>query len=105
MAPLLLHAIVARYDKNLSSHTSVSGSYGPVPRSQTARKPGGPLRRAAAGVKAFIPSPLPPDPPIAIEGALRTLLSQADLATEPEEIWTDILAMVRQMEDLLEIFG
>jgi hypothetical protein len=39
--------------------------------------------RQPQGFRAFIPSPLPPDPPIAIEGALRTLLSQADLATEP----------------------
>ena len=33
-----------------------------------------------AGYRAFIPSPLPPDPPISLSGALQTLLSQADLA-------------------------
>ena len=30
------------------------------------------------GYRAFIPSPLPPDPPIALSGALQALLSQAD---------------------------
>ena len=32
------------------------------------------------GYKAFIPSPLPPDPPIRITGELQTLLSEAALA-------------------------
>src|SRR4030043_1041325 len=33
-----------------------------------------------AGVKAFIPTKLPPGPPLRIEGALQNLLSQADMA-------------------------
>jgi Fic family protein len=33
-----------------------------------------------AGYKAFIPAPLPPDPPIRLEGRLQDLLSQADRA-------------------------
>jgi len=32
------------------------------------------------GYRAYIPAPLPPDPPIRIEGELQSLLSQADLA-------------------------
>ena len=32
------------------------------------------------GYKAFIPSPLPPDPPIRITGELQTLLSETALA-------------------------
>src|SRR6478609_4761226 len=32
------------------------------------------------GYRAFIPSPLPPDPPIDLGGALQGLLSRADLA-------------------------
>ncbi len=31
-----------------------------------------------SGYRAFIPSPLPPDPPLLIDGPLQTLLSQAD---------------------------
>jgi len=34
----------------------------------------------ATGYKAFIPAPLPPDPPVHIDGALLSLLSQADQA-------------------------
>jgi Fic family protein len=34
--------------------------------------------KQVSGYKAFIPSPLPPDPPVKIEGDLRHLLSQAD---------------------------
>ena len=33
-----------------------------------------------AGYRAFIPSPLPPDPPIRIAGQLQALLSRADRA-------------------------
>ncbi len=34
----------------------------------------------SAGYRAFYPSPLPPDPSVKVEGALQTLLSQADRA-------------------------
>lgn len=33
-----------------------------------------------ARYRAFIPAPLPPDPPIRLTGALQRLLSEADLA-------------------------
>jgi Fic family protein len=33
-----------------------------------------------SGYRAFVPSPLPPDPPVAIDGDLLTLLSEADLS-------------------------
>lgn len=36
--------------------------------------------RQPTGYRAFLPAPLPPDPPIRLEGRLQTLLSQADLA-------------------------
>lgn len=36
--------------------------------------------RQAAGYQAFIPAPLPPDPPVRVEGELQPLLSQADRA-------------------------
>lgn len=36
--------------------------------------------RQPAGFSAFIPKPLPPEPPIRLEGELRVLLSQADRA-------------------------
>lgn len=36
--------------------------------------------RQATGYRAFIPAPLPPDPPIQLTGELRVLLSQADRA-------------------------
>ena len=36
--------------------------------------------RQPSGYRAFIPSPLPPDPPLAIESTLQTLLSAADYA-------------------------
>lgn len=36
--------------------------------------------RQPSGYRAFIPAPLPPDPPIALAGDLPTLLSQADRA-------------------------
>jgi Fic family protein len=40
----------------------------------------GRYRRQPQGYRAFIPAPLPPDPPIRIEGSLQALLSRADLA-------------------------
>ena len=40
----------------------------------------GTYRQQPQGFRAFIPSPLPPDPPIRIEGRLQALLSEADLA-------------------------
>jgi len=33
-----------------------------------------------AGYRAFLPAPLPPDPPVALGGTLRELLSDADYA-------------------------
>lgn len=36
--------------------------------------------RQPAGYSAFLPSPLPPDPPVRVEGRLQRLLSEADLA-------------------------
>jgi Fic family protein len=36
--------------------------------------------RQTTGYRAFFPAPLPPDPPIRLEGDLQALLSQADLA-------------------------
>lgn len=33
-----------------------------------------------AGYRAFVPAPLPPDPPVQLRGQLRKLLSQADRA-------------------------
>ena len=40
----------------------------------------GAYRRQPDGYRAFIPAPLPPDPPVRIEGSLQALLSRADLA-------------------------
>jgi Fic family protein len=40
----------------------------------------GTYRRLPQGYRAFIPAPLPPNPPIRIEGSLQALLSRADLA-------------------------
>ena len=40
----------------------------------------GSYQRQLRGYRAFIPAPLPPAPPVRIEGELRRLLSQADLA-------------------------
>ena len=37
-------------------------------------------QRQTTGYRAFIPAPLPPEPPIKVEGRLQTLLSQADRA-------------------------
>jgi Fic family protein len=36
--------------------------------------------RQPTGYRAFLPAPLPPDPPIRLAGRLQTLLSQADIA-------------------------
>ena len=33
-----------------------------------------------SGYRAFMPSPLPPEPPVELSGTLQTLLSQADRA-------------------------
>jgi len=40
----------------------------------------GRYQRQATGYRAFIPAPLPPDPPLQLKGELQTLLSQADRA-------------------------
>jgi Fic family protein len=40
----------------------------------------GVYRRQPAGYGAFVPAPLPPDPPLRLEGRLQTLLSRADRA-------------------------
>ena len=40
----------------------------------------GVYRPQPSGYRAFIPAPLPPDPPVRIDGALQELLSRADLA-------------------------
>lgn len=40
----------------------------------------GRYQRQASGYRAFIPAPLPPDPPVRVEGRLQSLLSQADRA-------------------------
>ena len=44
------------------------------------RERSGRYLRQPSGYRAFIPSPLPPDPPIAIDTTLQTLLSTADYA-------------------------
>lgn len=50
----------------------------PIDTMRTARA--GSFRRQPAGYRAFIPAPLPPDPPVYLDGPLQTLLSQADRA-------------------------
>ena len=40
----------------------------------------GQIVNQAAGYKAFLPAPLPPDPPVAMDHELSTLLSDADRA-------------------------
>ena len=40
----------------------------------------GTYRRQPTGYRAFVPAPLPPNPPVHITGELQALLSQADLA-------------------------
>ena len=51
----------------------------PAKNSKASRRTGH-YQRQPTGYRAFLPTPLPPDPPIAIEGELQTLLSQADRA-------------------------
>ena len=46
----------------------------------TTRKRAGRYVRQPTGYRAFIPAPLPPDPPVRVEGELQSLLSQADSA-------------------------
>ncbi len=40
----------------------------------------GTYRRQPGGYRAFLPTPLPPDPPVRVEGHIQALLSKADLA-------------------------
>lgn len=47
--------------------------------------------RQIAGFRAFVPRPLPPDPPIQMDGELQTLLSQADRALGRLDGATEIL--------------
>lgn len=49
----------------------------PLPPSQGRS---GAYQRQPTGYRAFVPAPLPPQPPVAITGELQRLLSQADLA-------------------------
>ena len=51
-------------NEHLNEHTDRSGTY----------------VRQLGGYRAFIPAPLPPDPPVEITGELQVLLSQADRA-------------------------
>jgi Fic family protein len=44
------------------------------------RRRAGVYIRQLTGYRAFLPAPLPPDPPIRLEGELQALLSRADLA-------------------------
>ena len=48
--------------------------------SQPLENRAGSYQRQLRGYRAFIPAPLPPAPPVRIEGELQRLLSQADLA-------------------------
>jgi Fic family protein len=52
------------------------------PNTPTAPSTGraGTYRSQPQGYRAFVPAPLPPDPPVRIEGSLQALLSRADLA-------------------------
>src|SRR5580698_7957202 len=54
----------------------------PPPVQSSPRQAGraGVYRRPPQGHRAFSPAPLPPDPPLRIDGALQALLSRADLA-------------------------
>lgn len=49
-------------------------------RNEGTSKRAGSYQRQLTGYRAFIPLPLPPDPPLRIEGPLQTELSQADRA-------------------------
>lgn len=52
------------------------------PTTHPAPPPGraGTYRRQPQGYRAFLPAPLPPDPPVRLDGPLQALLSHADLA-------------------------
>src|SRR5688572_8294042 len=52
----------------------------PVAASVAAGGRAGRYVRQPAGYRAFVPAPLPPDPPVRIEGDLQRLLSRADMA-------------------------
>lgn len=51
-----------------------------MPVSSTEVPRAGRYVRQPTGYRAFLPAPLPPDPPVQLEGDLRVLLSQADRA-------------------------
>ena len=51
----------------------------------------GRFEQQLSGYRAFIPAPLPPDPPIARDAEMDTLLSQADLALGRLDGCTSIL--------------
>jgi len=59
------------------------------------------------GYRAFIPKPLPPDPPIRVDAQLQALLSDADRALgRLDEIRADILALEQETDGLPgEIIG
>lgn len=46
--------------------------------SQAMASRAGSYQQQLTGYRAFIPSPLPPDPPVRLEGNLQRLLSEAD---------------------------
>ena len=46
----------------------------------TMRERAGRYVRQPSGYRAFLPAPLPPDPPVRVDGELQRLLSQADMA-------------------------
>jgi Fic family protein len=48
----------------------------------------------SSGYKAFIPAPLPPDPPIVLEGSLQILLSRADMALARLDVLGQVLPNV-----------
>jgi Fic family protein len=52
----------------------------PAPAGPPAAGRAGVYRRQPSGYRAFFPAPLPPDPPVRIDGPLQALLSRADLA-------------------------
>src|SRR5258708_75754 len=54
----------------------LKAAHTPVPAARRA----GVYRQQPQGYRAFIPAPLPPDPPVRIDGDLQALLSRADLA-------------------------
>ena len=48
--------------------------------SSTTHRAGVYVRQATLGYRAFVPKPLPPDPPIAVDGEMQVLLSKGDRA-------------------------